>query len=111
MYKPVSYYVLIQMKEVENTSEGGIILGSNAEMKREQEGQDVGVIKAFGPGCFKGFDGIDDDADIEERARLYGVSIGDTVEYTRYDGKRVRHPDYSEDHRIIQDVHIVGVHA
>ena len=111
MLKPVSYYVLIQMEEVSEVSAGGIVMASSTEHRREQDGHDVGVVKSFGPGCFKGFAGIDDDAELEERARSYGVSIGDKVEFTRYDGKTPTHPDYKKDHRIIQDAHIIGVYA
>jgi co-chaperonin GroES (HSP10) len=105
--KPTGYYVLIRMEEVEQVSEGGIIMATNAEHKREQNGHDVGVIVAFGPTCFDGYQGINGTT-TEERAAQWGCKVGDRVEFNRYDGKVPRDADY-QDHRIIQDAHIIGV--
>ena len=57
--KPTGYYILVRMEEVEQVSDGGIIIATNAEIKREQTGHDVGVIAAFGPTAFEGYQGID----------------------------------------------------
>ena len=107
--KPAGYYILIEMEEVERVSAGGIVIATKAENEREQNGHDVGVIKAFGPNVFCGFKGIPEDVSAEDRADLYGVKIGDKVEFNRYDGKIPRHPDY-HNYRLIQDEHIQAVY-
>lgn len=101
MYRPVGYFVLIQMEEVEKTTESGIIIASKAEHQREQEGYAIGVIKAFGPTCYKGFEGCDGPLD-------WGVKIGDRIEFNRYDGKKCLEPGY-ENFRLITDQNIVAV--
>lgn len=109
MLKPVGYYILIEMEIVENKTESGIIIASQKENEREQNGHDVGVIKALGPNAFVGFQGIDDKDEVNKRAADYGVKIGDKIEFNRYDGKVPRDPEYKY-HRLIQDQHIVGVY-
>jgi co-chaperonin GroES (HSP10) len=98
------------MEEVSEVSEGGIVIATKVEHEREQNGHDVGVIKAFGPTCFMGFKGIDESLVTESRAMSYGVKVGDKVEFNRYDGKKPRDPKL-ENYRLIQDEHIVGVYS
>lgn len=111
MIKPTGYYILVKMEKVEQTLKGGaldgFVLSTNNEHEREQNGHDVGVLVALGPTSFNGFKGIDAD-NVEERAAQWGVSIGDKIEFNRYDGKIPSHPDFV-DYRIIQDAHIIGV--
>ena len=128
MIKPTGYYVLIKMEEIDKTvTEGaleGFVLQSGDEHDREQTGHDVGIVEAFGPTCFAGYQGIDEKVWVggpvskdnpgcrsctaTERAEQWGVQVGDKVEFNRYDGKVPRHPDF-QNHRIIQDAHIIGV--
>ncbi len=109
--KPCGYYVLVKMEAVEQTvSDGalaGFVLSSNDEHEREQSGHDVGTLVALGPTAFVGFQGVDGEA-AHIRAEQWGVSIGNKVEFNRYDGKIPSHPDF-KDYRIIQDAHIIGV--
>ena len=84
-------------------------MASNTENEREKNGHDVGVIRSFGPTCFTGFKGIDESGDVAQRAKDYGVKIGDKVEFNRYDGKTPRNREF-KDFRLIQDEHIVGVY-
>lgn len=101
MYKPCGFFVLVEIEEVEETTESGIVIATRNELKREQEGQAIGVIKEFGPTCFKGFSGCDGPED-------WGVSIGDRVEFNRYDGKKCLAKGF-ENHRLISDNNIVAV--
>ena len=78
---PTGHYVLVEDEAVEQVSSGGIVLATNTEHMREQRGQDVGRILAFGPIAFKDIKGCKTPED-------WGVSVGDLVEYTgRYEGK------------------------
>ena len=106
---PTGYYILIEMEEVTQVSAGGIIMATKTENEREQNGHDVGVIRSFGPTCFMGFKGISESDEVEERAKAYGVKVGDKVEFNRYDGKTPRNKEF-KDFRLIQDEHIVGVY-
>jgi co-chaperonin GroES (HSP10) len=109
--KPTGYYVLIEMEEVsQKVTEGalkGFVMSSNTEHEREQGGHDVGIVRALGPNAFAGYNGCDGETS-SERAEQWGCKIGDKVEFNRYDGKVPRYPDY-QNHRIIQDHHIIGV--
>lgn len=106
--RPTGYYVLVQQEEVEKISEGGIILGSSAENKRDQAGHDVVRVLAFGPTCFTGFRGVNDESKLVDRCCQYGVKIGDLVQIARYDVAEARHAD--KDIFMIQDEHIRGVY-
>jgi len=112
--KPTGYYVLIKMEEVKETIEEGALKGfqlsTGEDHKRQQDGHDVGRIEGFGPNCYRGFRGIDDNASLEERALQYGCKVGDQVEFNRYDGKQPRHLEEGN-YRIIQDEHIIGVYS
>lgn len=90
--KPCGTYVLVEMEEVEQTTESGIVIATAKELQREQDGHDVGVVRAVGNLCYMGLNGVNDDASPEERASQWGVSIGDRVEFDRYSGKRLDHP-------------------
>ncbi len=107
MIKPIGFQVLVKMEEVERVSQGGIILATETENKREQDGHDIGVVVAFGPVSYVGWPGVEGDTAIE-RAECWGVKIGDKVEFHRYDGKIPSHPDY-KDHRLIPDKELIGV--
>ena len=102
--KPLGFYVLIEMEEVEATSEGGIIL-SESSVAKEQEGTDKGWVRAFGPTAYAGYPGCDVDEKSPEDA--WGISVGDKVEYRRYEGKRSSVSGY-DNYRYIPDSHIIG---
>jgi len=104
--KPSGIYVRIRVDEIQKTSSGGIIL---TDTRREQEGYNVGVLEAIGPLAFTGLKGIDDNLPPTERARLYGVEIGQSVEFNRHAGREPRREEDSDGlFRIIQDQHIIG---
>jgi len=98
--KPCGFQVLVEMEEVKNVSEGGIVLATQQEHERETAGHDVGRVIEFGPIAYNGF-GCDSPED-------WGVSIGDLVEFRRYDGKRPRH-DHENRFRCVNDSDILMV--
>lgn len=102
--KPLGFYVLIEMEEIETTSAGGIIL-SESTVNKEQEATDQGWVRAIGPTAYNGYPGCEDEKDL---AGSWGVKIGDKVEYRKYEGKRSSAEGY-ENYRYINDSHIIGV--
>jgi len=98
--KPCGFHVLIEMEEVERVSDGGIITHTRAEYEREQNGHDVGRIIAFGPTAFVGF-GC-------KSPEEWGCTLGDLVEFQRYDGKIPRH-DTEMKYRCVNDSDIIMV--
>jgi len=97
---PFGHYVLLKLSEFKNESEAGIILGTNTQKDREQAGMEVGEVVAFGPTAYKGFAGF-------EGADEWGISIGDTVEFKKYEGKQCFIPGYERFH-FIPDSLLVG---
>jgi len=109
--RPTGYYVLVKVRTVEKEITEGDLAGfqlySNDEHNREQKGHDLGEVIAIGPLAHMGFDGCQG-SNAEERAAEWGYKIGDTVEFARYEGKLLEHPDYPN-HRIIPDDKIIAV--
>lgn len=105
---PTGFYILIEMEEVEEKTESGIILHDKKQLDREKNGHSIGIVRSFGHTVYQGFEGIDGRATKEERAAAWGVNVGDKVEFNRYDGKVPNDVDH-ENFRIIQDAHIIGV--
>lgn len=103
---PTGYNVLVEMEEVEQTTESGIVISTGSEHAREQAGHDVGTVVAFGSTAFSGFAGVEGDT-AAERAKVWGVQVGDKVEFNRYEGKVPRYPEM-QNFRIIQDSHIIA---
>ncbi len=101
-FNPCGFQVLIEMdvveKEVKEGALAGFQLASNTEHEREQTGHDVGKLVAFGPQAYKGF-GC---SEPEE----WGVSLGDIVEFRRYDGKIPRN-DENGRYRVINDSDVI----
>jgi len=103
-YKPVGYYILVEMDKISEEIEEGALAGfqlDSKEVKREQHGHAIGTIKAFGPTCYKGFEGCESPDD-------WGVKVGDRVEFNRYDGKECLAEGY-EHFRLIPDSNIVAI--
>jgi len=107
--KPVGWQVLVKMekveKEIKDGALAGFVISSDKENKREQEGHDRGIIVAFGPLAFSEI--VEEGASAEERAEMWGVKIGDEVEFHRYDGKVPSTPGF-EEFRVIPDKNIVA---
>jgi len=103
MIRPCGTTVLIEVEHVEAKTKGGIIMHSQAELRREMGGRDVGRVISFGPLCYKDFN-ID--------SAGWGVKVGDLVEFNRYDGKVPRLSEDNEkykNYRLISDNDIIAV--
>ena len=100
--KPLGYYVLVEIEEVEETSEGGIILHKGTSEKEQMIDQ-IGTIREVGPTAFIGYPGCDDQAGTP--AEMWGIQIGDKVLFEKYAG------EYSKDdsYRLIPDSKIIGL--
>lgn len=109
--RPAGHYILIEIETVSHeVTEGalsGFKLRSDDEQKREQMGHDIGTVLGIGPLAYVGFDGCEG-ATAEERAKSWGFEVGDKVEFARYEGKVLEHPDYPN-HRIIPDDKVLMV--
>lgn len=111
MSRPLGFYVLIEMQEVQEVSDGGIVLA--IDKKREQDAVDIGVVKAIGPIAFCGLDGCDPNRYPPSHPyhkaaphEIWGVKVGDKVEYRRYEGKL---SNAGKNLRYIPDTQIIGV--
>ena len=107
MIKPTGFHVLVEMEEVEETTESGIVIATKSGREREQNGHDVGTVIAIGPTAHMGYEGCDGDT-AEARAAQWGYGIGDKVQFERYQGKLLDIPG-CENHRIITDSNIIAV--
>ena len=109
MIKPLGFYVLIEMVEVEATSSGGIILNRDSVAK-DQDATSTGYVRAIGPTAYHGYPGCDEE-DIKteslEPYQNWGLEIGQKVEYRRFEGKRSSVEEF-ENYRYIPDSHIIG---
>ena len=108
MFKPFGYYILVEMKSVEKKSSGGIIIHSDASQQRDQDDNHIGVLKALGPVSYSGLDAIGNELPVEERARMWGVKIGDEVQFKSYDGIQLKDREGLENYRLIKDFDVIG---
>lgn len=112
--KPLGLMVAIEVLEVESKSKGGIVLATGKNAEFEQDACEFGRIVAFGNTAFYGVTGC-----IPEKyppshpyhtltpPEIWGVSIGDVVEFRRYEGKQSGVKG-KERIRYIPDTQIVG---
>lgn len=113
MIEPLGFYVLIEMIEIQKKSAGGIILETK-DVERQQEGCDIGYVRAIGPIAFRGFPGCDPkdyppshEFYTKQPHEIWGINIGDKVEYRRFEGK-VTGTEGNERMRYIPDTQIIG---
>lgn len=110
---PNGFYVLIEEEKVEEKSMGGIILAKK-DVQREQEACDIGIVRAIGNLCFIGMP-MCNPADWPPSSpfhdmkpyQIWGIDIGDKVEYRRFEGK-VSGIEGCERLRYIPDSCIIG---
>lgn len=102
--KPCGTKLLVKVLPVEEVSKGGIIIETASSQQRERQGRDLGEVISMGPLAFRGYKGCLDLNGCQD----WGVKIGDTVEFRRYDGKIPR-PDGYEDYRYIDDEDVIAV--
>ena len=108
--KPCGFYVLVELRSVEEVSAGGVILHTKNQMEREQEGEPMGIVLDFGPLAFKGWDGCDAET-AESRARQWGIEKGDLAIFSRYDGDiplAVKEKKGYENYRFVPDKSFKG---
>lgn len=111
--QPLGFYVLVEMEVVEDISPGGIYKG---DVTKEQGACDIGYIRAIGPIAFRGFPGCNPSEYSpshsfysSEPHEIWGISVGDKVEYRSFEGKlsgvnRVKNMRYIPDTQIIGKV-------
>lgn len=109
--KPNGFYVLVEMIEVKNVSAGGIHLG---DVRKEQDACDIGYIRAVGNTAFSKFPGCDPSEYPPSHpfysmtpCQIWGIDIGDKVEYRRHEGK-ISGIAGCEKLRYIPDTQIIG---
>lgn len=111
--KPCGYFVLIDVTPVEKMSPGGIALPDSLTTL-EQMAAETGRVLAIGPTAYIGMRGCMEE-DIERTGlpahKLWGIDVGDRVEFRKFDGKPVDRPSNEEDKflRYIPDTNILGV--
>ena len=118
--KPLGFYVLVEMVEVENVSSSGIYLG---DQTRAQSAEEVGYLRAVGPTAYHGWEGCGPDIihtpdktaagfssalSTTKPYQKWGLELGDMLEFRAFEGKTSVVPDY-ERWRYIPDSHVVGV--
>jgi len=103
--RPKGLQVLVKLQTVEEKTDGGIILPSEL-VDREQNGQFIGVVEEFGLFAFSDWEGLGET--LEERCETYGIKVGDTVLFRRYDGVGAPLDEFT-DHRLIPSNCILAV--
>ena len=80
--EPCGYNILVELLEVEEKTEGGIVLTSSTQ-NREQDAMPIGKVLKTGPLCYKnhesGANGCED----------WGYEVGDHVQFPGHTYKRV----------------------
>jgi co-chaperonin GroES (HSP10) len=80
--EPVGYQILLELLEVEEESQGGIILQAS-EVNRQQDRMSVGKVLKLGPQCYKNHDSG------ANSAEDWGFSAGDYVQFPSHQYMRV----------------------
>lgn len=115
--KPLGFYVLIEMVNIEKTTEGGIVLPEDLVAK-EQSAVDIGYVRAIGPTAFAGYPGCDVEvftsnnplslkSETIKPYACWGLELGQKIEYRKFEGKGSAVPGH-ENYRYIPDSHIIG---
>lgn len=99
--KPLGYYVLVKMREVEEKTDSGIIVSTSKDLQREKLGQSVGTVLAIGPMAFRGLANGCNSPD------EWGVAVGDVIEFNSYDGK-IPKAGKDDSLRLILDQHVIA---
>lgn len=112
--KPLGHMVAIEVLEVESKSKGGIIFATGKNAEFEQDACEFGIVVAFGPTAFYGVTGCVPDKYPPSHPHysmtppeIWGVKVGDTVEFRRFEGKKSAVKG-KERIRYIPDTEIIG---
>jgi chaperonin GroES len=111
--KPAGYFVLVDVTESEKVTEGGIVLPKDLTQK-EQAVEETGILVAIGPTAYVGMRGCTEEDMArtgKSAAELWGVKLGDRVEFRKYEGKNTSVDEDFPNYRYIPDTHIMGVIA
>lgn len=100
---PLGFHIKVAVVEIERKSKAGVILSSEREFEREQDGVDVGKVLELGPTVYNGFSGCDSKNNTEN-ADKWGIKVGDIVEFNRYDGKKTRASEYNKELKKIRTI-------
>jgi co-chaperonin GroES (HSP10) len=94
---PAGYRVLIRPDELEEVSEGGIII-KYADERIAKAATTTGVVVAIGREAFG-----------QHNGNTPWVEKGDKVYYAKYSGKIVQDPSTKEEMLIVNDEDIIGI--
>ena len=89
--KPCGSQILVKLEEVQELSEGGIVIHTNESLDREEKGQNKGRVVALGPFVHADWEGFDSDKPAD-KAKAWGYDVGDIVLFSRYDGTEYELP-------------------
>lgn len=102
MITPTGHRVLIKPDEIEEVSEGGIVLTHTDQAKKlEEAGQVFGTIKAIGFQAWKAFG--------KDHSGEPWAKVGDRVLFSKYSGFYLEDPADGENYKIVNDEDIVAV--
>lgn len=100
--KPTGHHVLIEPDEVEEVSEGGIVLTTDTDsLRREQAATTRGHIVAVGPTAWL-------DASLSQGLGPW-AKVGDYVYYTRHVSKTVTDKETGKDYFLLTDDNILAI--
>jgi co-chaperonin GroES (HSP10) len=102
---PVGHYVLVEIPEITETSDSGIIIRTRDTMAREEKASEQGRVVAIGPCAYVEWAGCR--AKDRPAHEQWGIKVGDWVEFRKYEGKDSVIDGFDR-YRYIPDTHIVG---
>ena len=100
--KPLGYYVLVEIEDIEEVSPGGIVMPTGLTTK-EQLVDQTGIVRDIGPLAWAGYAGCDVEG--KTPAECWGVQIGDKVHFEKYAGDL----DDDDPFRLMPDSKIIGL--
>jgi chaperonin GroES len=89
MLEPLGYRVMVRPKDMEQVTEGGIVIPDSAH-KREKAATQEGVVAALGSQAY---------SEVKEP----WCEVGDHVLYAKYGGVRLQDPDTGIEYVMIND--------
>lgn len=109
--RPNGHYLLVELVHINNMTKSGIYLGDTT---REQAGAKHAKVLAVGPTAFMGVDGCNpmdyptgDPRYKMKPHQIWGIEIGDTIIFNRYEGVDVSIPSL-KNQRLMPDTVLVG---
>lgn len=108
--KPLGYHILVQCPPVETETAAGIVKPDKV-VERERSQINTGIVLAFGKRVFSNYAGINSEGTPEERAEMWGVKIGDNIQFAAYQGHLFdeRTMETDGDCRVLKDEQLICV--